>query len=229
MFIPMVAKPALIATAIVLCAMTPAAKAVAAPSSGDIETRKFIAAIVISTTASWSEAFRTRGLVYTPPRVLFLSLPIGHPGRGSGYSYPIGLVVDINDLLGLQQTLGPETRGVEALIVAHEVGHHVQRLLSKAGEESMLAAGPPRELQADCYAGWWLAHRHDGIAFMGATTSPSSEGFRIALSKSLQVLDIIESGQIPLRRDRDFSSHGGFDQRIAAIQKGFQALDPWRC
>jgi predicted metalloprotease len=139
------------------------------------------------------------------------------------------LVVDINDLQGLQQTPGPETRAVEALIVGHEIGHHVQRLLSKTEGESMLAAGPLRELQADCYAGLWLAHRQDGITFLGSTAAPSSKSFRIALSKSLQVLYIIESGQIQLRRDKDFSSHGGFDQRIAAIQKGFQALEPWRC
>jgi predicted metalloprotease len=228
-FIAMIAKSAVFATVIALCGMSLVAKAIAAPTSSDIEMKQFIGAVVASTTASWLDAFRAKGLVYTPPRVLFLSLPVGHPGRGSGYSYPIGLVIDINDMKGLQQTLGAQARGIEALIVAHEIGHHVQRLLAKTGTQPLLTAGSTRELQADCYAGWWLAHRHDEIAFLNATPPPSSASFRILLSKSLQVMDLIESGQIPLRHDKEFSNHGRFDQRITAIQKGFWAPEPWGC
>lgn len=198
-----------------------ASPAFATPSRDDAAA-PFIDAVAASTTRSWAPVFAARGLAYRAPRVVMLRLPVGHPGRGSGYAETVGLVIDADEIERLLSLLGPSASGVPALIIAHEVGHHVQHRL---GEAKAPAGARGRELQADCYAGWWLAQARRGEPGSYPIDNP-----RPRLSAAFQVLDALESGGVILRRERSPSlSHPDFDARVEAISKGLAEDDPGRC
>jgi hypothetical protein len=76
--------------------------------------------------------------------------------------------IDLNFLEELQQKLGAQGDFAMAYIVAHEVGHHVQKLLGaldqvhslrgQVSEKEYNAQTVKLELQADFYAGIWAHH-----------------------------------------------------------------------
>ena len=70
-----------------------------------------------------------------------------------------------------QQLGGPDGGFVEAYVLAHEYGHHIQNLLGTMGKVKT-QQGPKSdavrlELQADCYAGMWAK---------SATTTQDADG-----------------------------------------------------
>lgn len=191
---------------------------VSGPSSADTAQVAAIDAVVASATLEWSAAFAPAGRTYVAPRVIYLRVPKGHPARGTGYSPGVGLTVDLADMDAITAEFGADARTLVALIVAHELGHHVQFLLSGSARP---AADPRREQQADCYAGWWLA------------TANARAG---VVHYSVPSLD----QQVPelfrlLSRDRaansEFatSTHGATADRIAAFGRGLAATGPNQC
>lgn len=151
---------------------------------------------------------------------------IGHPSRGSGYDRRLGLIIDSDDVDGLERVLGREARNVIALVVAHEVGHHVQAQLRSGKPAISPAPGPDKELQADCYAGWSLAR--SGLD--DQTRWKSNDDLRRRLARALQVLSVLQSGTIPLRRNEQHQlTHGSLSERVEAVAEGFSADEPWQC
>ena len=184
-------------------------------SAQNAPLRQAIAAVVRATTTDWTEAFAARSLSYIPPRLNFLCPPVGHPSRGSGYYPGLGLALDLGDFAGIEHALPAEALGIWKLIIAHEIGHHVQSL---AGSEA--AADEPRELQADCYAGWWLA-RGDQVRDL--------DQIRGRLAKAVQILSALQTGAIRLGADSAEGSPGSLDERLEAIGRGMTAATPWAC
>jgi predicted metalloprotease len=176
--------------------------------------RQALGAVLETTTRAWAGAFAEQSLTYSPPRLSFLCPPVGHPSRGSGYFPGLGLVLDLGDFAGLQQALPEDADGISELIIAHEVGHHVQRLMGRQG------AGKSWELQADCYAGWWLARDK---------RAPAPDQIGLRLAKGVTVLSALQTGAIRLAGDASDGSHGSLDERLAAITGGLAALTPWAC
>ena len=200
---------------------------VSGPLPTDEKTVAFVDAVVADTTQEWTKAFQERRLVYVAPRVIYLRMPTGHPGRGSGYRSNVGLVIDLNDINGLRQILRADGADMPAFIVAHEIGHHVQHLSARDGAGALVPAGEGRELQADCYAGWSLRH---SPYRSGLEEAPGDGGLEVRLSKALQVLDALDSGGFPLRRNApSTASHGSLQDRIEAIRAGLTATQPWDC
>jgi predicted metalloprotease len=67
--------------------------------------------------------------------------------------------LDLGFFRELSGRLGARGQFAQAYVIAHEVGHHVQKLLGISSETGM-ARGPSGgsvrlELQADCFAGIW--------------------------------------------------------------------------
>ena len=110
-----------------------------------------------TTATSWPETIFFSGGVQTG---------CGGATGGSGPFYcpaDAEVYIDLSFFDDLQSRFGAEGGlFVDAYVIAHEYGHHVQNLLGtteqvEPGERT--ASGSVRlELQADCYAGAWANH-----------------------------------------------------------------------
>jgi uncharacterized protein len=126
---------------------------------------------------------------------------------------------------------------VDAYVLAHEYGHHVQDLL---GTESLVkpgVTGPTSgsvrlELQADCYAGVWAHH---------ATTTPGPGGqpvvsdiTRADIARAVDTAERIGDDYIQTHlgngtNDPSSYTHGTSDQRRKWLRKGYRTGDPKAC
>jgi uncharacterized protein len=125
---------------------------------------------------------------------------------------------------------------VEAYVLAHEYGHHVQNLLGTS-DRVRTRSGPASdsvrlELQADCYAGVWANH---------ATTTPTASGqpliksisdddIRRALDAAGRIGDDYIQRELGSGRvDPSQFSHGTSAQREKWFTTGIETGDPARC
>ena len=132
----------------------------------------FVSTIFASTEDVWTEQFRAGGATYRKPTlVLFRGATRTGCGVGQSAMGPFycpadqKVYLDLNFFDTLRRQLGAPGDFAQAYVVAHEVGHHVQKLLgitdkvdamrSRVGEAQMNALSVRLELQADCLAGVW--------------------------------------------------------------------------
>jgi predicted metalloprotease len=145
--------------------------------TGSDAVRTFVAKILGETEVRWPEILRERGLDYRAPRLVLYSGQTGSAcgivaaGQGPRYCmaderiYLDPSFFEIHGVANCADTKGCEL--ARAIVVAREVGHHVQNLLgisAKATEMMQPGRSDPQaaadiarrsELQADCFAGIW--------------------------------------------------------------------------
>jgi predicted metalloprotease len=126
---------------------------------------------------------------------------------------------------------------VDAYVLAHEYGHHVQDLLGTNQRVTPGEAGPTSgsvrlELQADCYAGTWANH---------AETVPDESGKPLIaeitdgdIARALDAAsrigdDFIQRNLGSGRVDQDSFTHGTSEQRQRWFTTGYRTGDPSRC
>jgi predicted metalloprotease len=190
----------------------------------------------------WSQQLGDR---YKPTDTVFFSGSVqtgcGAADKGSGpfYCPPDQLVyIDLSFFQDLQQRFGAEGGlFVDAYVIAHEYGHHVQNLLGTnqkvtPGETGPTSGSVRLELQADCYAGAWANH---------ATTVPDNGG--APLIEQITQDDINRALDAASRIGDDFIqrnlgsgtvnqnafTHGSSAQREKWFSTGYQSGDPAQC
>jgi len=126
---------------------------------------------------------------------------------------------------------------VDAYVLAHEYGHHVQDLLGTSDQVRQGDTGPESgsvrlELQADCYAGTWAKH---------ATTVPDDSGAPLIEEITQDDIDraLDTAGRIGddfIQRelgngsvDEGSFTHGSSAQRRQWFTTGYSSGDPARC
>jgi uncharacterized protein len=201
-----------------------------------------IAADVDSIQDYWSQTLGDR---YVPTDTVFFSGQVqtscGAASSGSGPFYcPADQLVyiDLSFFDELEQTFG--ARGglfVDAYVIAHEYGHHVQNLLGINQQVQQGVTGPESgtvrlELQADCYAGAWANH---------AETVPDESGEPLIaeitqddIDRALDAAgrigdDFIQRNLGSGRIDQDAFTHGSSEQRRKWFSIGYETGDPARC
>jgi predicted metalloprotease len=132
-------------------------------------TKDFISAVLGDTEDVWDELFRTMGLrPYPKPKVVLVSRwAISACGRIEVASAPYYCAAESRFYLD-PASLGdlPSRSGdfAAAFVIAREIGHHVQSVLSTMRhldnattrtQEQQAQMRARLELQADCYAGVW--------------------------------------------------------------------------
>ncbi len=116
-------------------------------------------------------------------------------------------------------------------IVAHEYGHHVQKLIgtiNRAQEGTGAQSGSVRvELQADCFAGVWAAHADKGEDAMLKPLTQDQISDAITTAKAIGD-DTIQrnAGRNP---NPESFSHGTSAQRVKWFSQGYQTGDPNQC
>lgn len=184
--------------------------------------------IVASTSVEWSSAFAARELGYRDPKVVFIEPPRHHPARGFGYSRHGLVVVDLGEMADVQRLLGADGDAIVALMIAHEVAHHVQRLID-VRRGSVLSQGVKRELEADCAAGWWLGRASARNALTRQGPVFQVPDLARQLPRLLQSLDILRTGRLPTSEADYSAGHGLGSERIAAIRRGLASADVSVC
>jgi predicted metalloprotease len=124
---------------------------------------------------------------------------------------------------------------VNAYVLAHEYGHHVQDLLgTEAAVRSRQGAASDSvrlELQADCYAGVWMNHASQPS---GGRPPLITDITRADLDSAIDAAERIGDDYIQGRLgggtvDPDSFTHGTSAQRKQWLTTGFTAGDPTRC
>jgi len=144
------------------------------PPAND-EVAAFVSTVLASTEDVWATQFRAAGGAYQPPGlVLFRGATRTACGQGQSAMGPFycpadqKVYIDLGFFETLDKRLGAPGDFAQAYVVAHEVGHHVQRQLGitakvdgmrgRVPEAQMNALSVRLELQADCLAGVWAHH-----------------------------------------------------------------------
>jgi uncharacterized protein len=126
---------------------------------------------------------------------------------------------------------------VDAYVLAHEYGHHVQDLLGttarvKPGDSGPTSGSVRLELQADCYAGVWTNH---------ATTVPDASGQPLIteitqddINRALDTAgrigdDYIQTNLGNGRVNQSQFTHGTSEQRQRWFMAGYRSGDPRIC
>ena len=138
----------------------------------------------------------------------------------------------------LQQKFRAPGDFARAYVIAHEVGHHVQRLTGiesrvRGAQQSQPASAKALsvrlELQADCFAGvWGHAASQSGRAAAGRVELESGdveEGLNAAASIGDDRLQRMAAGRVMPER----FTHGSSAQRVEWFRRGLEAGTPDAC
>ncbi len=146
--------------------------------------------------------------------------------------------IDVAFFDQLKNQLGADGGSLSQMyVVAHEYGHHVQDLqgvLGRAQQDPQGAdSGAVRtELQADCYAGVWVAHAdgtRDGNAEEAILEPITKAQIESALSAAAAVGDDRIQEQMQGRVTPESWTHGSAEQRQKWFLTGYESGDPNQC
>jgi uncharacterized protein len=199
------------------------------------ERKQFMATVLANTEDVWSDLFRQMGRQYREPKLVLFSDQVesacGRAGAAVGPFYCPGdqkLYLDLSFFTELHTRFSAPGDFAEAYVVAHEVGHHVQRLLGtmdkiesargRLSEQENNQLSVRLELQADFLAGVWAHYaQQKGVLEPGDVDE--------ALGAASAV------GDDRLQRETqgyvvpDSFTHGTSEQRIRWFRKGFDSGD----
>jgi predicted metalloprotease len=145
------------------------------PTPEETRLADFVAVVLADTEDTWSAIFESNGLEYQEPVLVMFSGSVqsacGMANAAVGPFYcPADhkVYLDLSFFQDLKQRHGAPGDFAQAYVIAHEVGHHVQKLLGisdkvrnaqrSLGKSGANALSVSLELQADCFAGLWGNH-----------------------------------------------------------------------
>ena len=204
-----------------------------------------IVAVINSIQAYWRDQFARSGQTYqVAPTNFFrgsVDTACGGATSAVGPFYCPGdneVYIDLDFFDELRTKFGATgNEFVEAYVLAHEYGHHVQNLLGTSDRVDSRETGPTSgavrlELQADCYAGSWTNH---------ATTIPAANGQPLIVELTQQDIDgaldaASRIGDDYIQRELgggqvnpDAFTHGTSAQRQQWFRTGAETGEPGRC
>jgi len=120
--------------------------------------------------------------------------------------------IDLSFYDDLRKKFGAPGDFAEAYVIAHELGHHVQRLAGLLGDNE---GSVEIELQADCFAGAWARDADQrGLLEVGDLDE--------ALNAAKQIGDDTLQKKAQGYVQPEKFTHGSAAQRSAALRKGFE-------
>lgn len=145
------------------------------PNPLDDEMKKFISVVLADTEEVWHHQFQKMGERYLEPKLVMFSGQVrsacGFASAASGPFYCPGdqkVYLDLEFFQELKRRFKAPGDFAQAYVVAHEIGHHVQKLLgitgqvdamrSRLSQEEYNQLSVRLELQADFLAGLWAHH-----------------------------------------------------------------------
>jgi uncharacterized protein len=199
---------------------------------------QFVSFVLDDAQATWERLFQARGHTYEHAKlVLFrdaIQSACGFAQTASGPFYCPGderVYIDLGFYDELQRRFGAPGDFAQAYVLAHELGHHVQRLL---GTEAQVHEAQQRdpgaanqlsvrlELQADCYAGVW---GHETQRRNILDPGDVDEGLQAAAAVGDdRIQKMSGQGVTP-----EAFTHGSSEQRTSWFRRGFESGRPEDC
>jgi predicted metalloprotease len=205
-------------------------------SPEDRQMGEFVRAVLGDTEDVWRKVFNDMGRAYREPRLVMFT---GRVDSGCGFaSAAVGpfycpedekVYIDLSFYRELKQRFHAPGDFAQAYVIAHEVGHHVQKILgtndkvhamqSRASKSEANELSVRLELQADFYAGVWAhyAQKYQNILEPGDVEE--------ALNAASQIGDDKIQMQAQGYVVPDSFTHGSSAQRVKWFRKGFETGD----
>jgi predicted metalloprotease len=197
------------------------------------EQGRFVAQVLKSTEAVWGDEFRGRGSEYRQPHLVLYdgatpsACGLGRAAMGPFYCPNDERVyLDLSFFRDLRTRFHAPGNFPDAYVIAHEVGHHVQKLTGTTdkveglrghvSQAEMNRTSVRLELQADCYAGVWANHAglHARI-----TDQDIENGLAAAAAIGDDRLQQQSRGYVV----PESFTHGSSEQRVRWFKRGIEA------
>lgn len=208
-------------------------------SPQDEEAAKFTKVILADTEDTWGAIFKDMGRQYAQPKLVMYrgatrtACGTGQSVMGPFYC-PAGstVYIDLSFYDEMQSKLGAGGDFAQGYVIAHEVGHHVQKLLGIESKVRQLQQNASQaeanrlsvkmELQADCFAGVWGYN-------MQKQDYMETGDLQEALNAAEAIGDDRLQQQSQGRVVPDSFTHGTSQQRYTWFKRGFDSGDPAQC
>lgn len=211
------------------------------PAQVDPQQKAFVSAVLHSTEETWGPIFQARGMTYVDPKLHLFNGSVNTACGGA--SAAVGpfycpadqkVYLDLSFFQQLQDELHSSGDFARAYVIAHEVGHHVQKLTGVFDKvEAARRRGVPmdgadglsvrQELQADCYAGVWAYHSQQQLNWLQPGDIES------ALNAASHIGDDALQQQAQGRVRPDTFTHGTSAQRVKWFKTGFSSGNMDQC
>jgi predicted metalloprotease len=200
------------------------------------EAGKFVRAVLGQTEQVWDAEFRKLGRGYQKPKLILFE---GQVATGCGNaSSAVGpfycpadqqVYIDLSFFDEMRQKFHAPGDFAQAYVIAHEIGHHVQKLLGTSDKVHAARRGASEaegnqlsvrlELQADFYAGVWAHHAQKAFNIL----EPGDMEEAIVAANAIGDDTLQKRFQRTVVPER--FTHGTSEQRVRWFQRGFKSGD----
>jgi hypothetical protein len=197
------------------------------------EMGQFVSKVLGSTEVIWSKIFQQSNSEYRAPTLVLYDGQVrsacGMGQAAMGPFYCPGdekLYIDLAFFRDLQTRFRAPGDFAQAYVIAHEVGHHVQKLTGgfrkmeaargSASQAEINQTSVRMELQADCYAGMWGYHA-------GTMKQLDSGDIAEALNAASAIGDDRLQKQTQGRVVPESFTHGTSEQRVRWFKRGMDS------
>jgi predicted metalloprotease len=212
----------------------------APPSAKEQQEADFVSVVLADTEDVWTQIFKEKGGAYQKPTLVLFTGAVqsacGMAQAAMGPFYCPGdqkVYIDLAFYDDLKNQLGSPGDFAQAYVVAHEIGHHAQKLLGisdqvhelqrKLSKKEYNKVSVRLELQADCFAGVWANRANK----MRRILEPGD--IEEALNAASHIGDDRLQKQSRGYVTPDSFTHGSSAQRVRWFRQGFSSGDISTC
>ncbi len=209
----------------------------AAAEGGDRDAQ-LVSFVLDDTQKTWTGIFQGEGREYRHAKlVLYRGATYSGCGTAQATTGPFycpadeKVYIDLGFWDELKRIGGDTGEFAQAYVIAHELGHHVQKLLGTEAKVRRLQQGNPGErnplsvdleLQADCYAGVWahsteqrnIVHENDVEGALKAAAAVGDDHLQRMSGRAVSP---------------ESFTHGSSAQRQSWFRRGMESGDPGAC
>lgn len=203
-------------------------------STSEDDLKQFASVVLADTEDVWQDLFKQYGQSYADPKLVLYSGAIRSAcGLGQSAMGPFycpndeRVYIDLDFYHELKNRFKAPGDFAQAYVIAHEVGHHVQKLLGimdqveavrqRMGQTESNALQVRVELQADCFAGVWANYAQESKNII----EPGD------IDEALNAASAIGDDRIQRQTQGyvvpDSFTHGSSAQRVRWFKRGYQS------
>jgi predicted metalloprotease len=209
-------------------------------TTSEDDLKRFVAVVLAETEDVWRNLLARYGRRYNDPTLVLFSggvrssCGVAMSQMGPFYCPEDEKVyIDLSFYRELKNRFGAPGDAAQAYVIAHEIGHHVQKLLGimdqvqrvqqRLGQRQANALQVRVELQADCFAGVWVNKTEEAKDIF----EPGD------IDDALRAASAIGDDRIQRQTQGyvvpDSFTHGSSEQRVRWFRRGYESGDINKC